>query len=142
MSSAATVAIAEWGHRAAEILQELERRQDLDTLGNQIVRARAAVAARKSELARREVFREGRSIELTATEFALLAALARQPGRVYTRAQLLDAIHGDAFEAYERAIDAHVKNIRRKLEPDPRTPRYVETVIGVGYRLNDDPVRG
>jgi len=79
----------------------------------------------------------GRAVELTGTEFQLLAALARQPGRVFTRAQLLDAIHGVAFESYERAIDAHVKNIRRKIEPDPRTPRYLLTVHGVGYRLTD-----
>jgi two-component system, OmpR family, alkaline phosphatase synthesis response regulator PhoP len=79
----------------------------------------------------------GRSVPMTATEFQLLTALARQPGRVFTRAQLLDAIHGVAFESYERAIDAHVKNIRRKIEPDPRTPRYLLTVYGVGYRLTD-----
>ena len=79
----------------------------------------------------------GRPAPLTATEFQLLAALARQPGRVFTRAQLLDAIHGVAFESYERAIDAHVKNIRRKIEPEPRTPRYLLTVYGVGYRLAD-----
>jgi two-component system, OmpR family, alkaline phosphatase synthesis response regulator PhoP len=79
----------------------------------------------------------GRAVELTATEFQLLAALARQPGRVFTRAQLLDAIHGVAFESYERAIDAHVKNIRRKIEPDSRAPRYLLTVYGVGYRLAD-----
>jgi DNA-binding response OmpR family regulator len=79
----------------------------------------------------------GRPVELTATEFQLLAALARQPGRVFTRSQLLDAIHGVAFDSYERAIDAHVKNIRRKLEPDPRAPRYLLTVYGVGYRLAD-----
>ena len=79
----------------------------------------------------------GRGVSLTATEFQLLSALARQPGRVFTRSQLLDAIHGVAFESYERAIDAHVKNIRRKLEPDPRTPRYLLTVYGVGYRLSD-----
>ncbi|HXG26761.1 MAG TPA: response regulator transcription factor [Candidatus Binatia bacterium] len=77
----------------------------------------------------------GRSIDLTATEFAILATMAREPGRVFTRAQLLDAAHGEAFEAYERAIDAHIKNIRRKLEPDPARPRYVETVYGVGYRV-------
>ena len=76
-------------------------------------------------------------VELTATEFALLAAMARQPGRVFTRSQLLDAIHGEAFAAYERAIDAHVKNIRRKLEPEPHSPRYLLTVHGVGYRLAD-----
>jgi two-component system alkaline phosphatase synthesis response regulator PhoP len=79
----------------------------------------------------------GRSVDLTPTEFALLATLARQPGRVYTRAQLLDAIHGIAFEAYERAIDGHVKNLRRKLEPDPGHPRYLLTVHGVGYRFAD-----
>ncbi|MET0772385.1 MAG: response regulator transcription factor [Candidatus Limnocylindrales bacterium] len=80
----------------------------------------------------------GRRVDLTPTEFQLLAAMARQPGRVFTRAQLLDAVHGVAFESYERAIDAHVKNIRRKLEPDPRAPRYLLTVFGVGYRLADD----
>ena len=79
----------------------------------------------------------GRRIPLTGTEFQLLTALARQPGRVFTRSQLLDAIHGVAFESYERAIDAHVKNIRRKIEPDPRTPRFLLTVYGVGYRLAD-----
>ncbi|MEA2675818.1 MAG: hypothetical protein QOI92_3010 [Chloroflexota bacterium] len=77
----------------------------------------------------------GRPIELTPTEFSILATLARHPGRVFTRSQLLDAAHGEAFEAYERAIDAHVKNIRRKLEPEPARPRYLLTVYGVGYRL-------
>ena len=76
-----------------------------------------------------------RLVELTPTEFQLLAALARQPGRIFTRSQLLDAVHGVAFESYERAIDAHVKNIRRKLEPDHRRPRYLLTVYGVGYRF-------
>jgi two-component system, OmpR family, alkaline phosphatase synthesis response regulator PhoP len=79
-----------------------------------------------------------RDVELTVTEFQLLAALAREPGRVFTRSQLLDAVHGVAFESYERAIDAHVKNIRRKLEADPREPRYLQTVHGVGYRFRDD----
>jgi DNA-binding response OmpR family regulator len=79
-----------------------------------------------------------RDVELTPTEFQLLAALAREPGRVFTRSQLLDAVHGVAFESYERAIDAHVKNIRRKLESDPREPRYLQTVHGVGYRFRDD----
>jgi DNA-binding response OmpR family regulator len=79
----------------------------------------------------------GRGVTLTATEFQLLTAMARQPGRVFTRSQLLDAIHGVAFESYERAIDAHVKNIRRKIEPNARAPRYLLTVYGVGYRLTD-----
>jgi DNA-binding response OmpR family regulator len=79
----------------------------------------------------------GRAVTLTGTEFQLLTAMARQPGRVFTRSQLLDAIHGVAFESYERAIDAHVKNIRRKIEPNARAPRYLLTVYGVGYRLTD-----
>jgi two-component system alkaline phosphatase synthesis response regulator PhoP len=77
----------------------------------------------------------GNTIDLTATEFQLLATLAREPGRVFTRSQLLDAVHGVAFESYERAIDAHIKNIRRKLEPIPGAPRYLQTVHGVGYRF-------
>jgi DNA-binding response OmpR family regulator len=78
-----------------------------------------------------------RIVGLTPTEFQLLVTLARQPGRVFTRSQLLDAVHGVAIESYERAIDAHVKNIRRKIEPVPGTPRYVQTVHGVGYRFAD-----
>jgi DNA-binding response OmpR family regulator len=101
--------------------QELIRRGDLEL---DVPRLRASVA--------------GRPVPLTATEFQLLVTLAGQPGRVFTRAQLLDAIHGEALEAYERAIDAHVKNIRRKLEADPRHPRHLQTVYGVGYRLADD----
>jgi two-component system, OmpR family, alkaline phosphatase synthesis response regulator PhoP len=80
----------------------------------------------------------GRSVDLTHTEFQLLATLAAQPGRIFTRSQLLDAVHGVAFESYERAIDTHIKNIRRKIEPDPRAPRHVLTVYGVGYRFADD----
>jgi DNA-binding response OmpR family regulator len=80
---------------------------------------------------------DGRRIELTATEFQILLCMARQPGRVFTRAQLLDAVHGVAVESYERAIDAHVKNIRRKIEVDPHAPRHLQTVFGVGYRLAD-----
>jgi len=76
-------------------------------------------------------------VDLTPTEFQLLATLAREPGRVFTRSQLLDAVHGVAIESYERAIDAHVKNIRRKLEPTPGSPRYIVTVHGVGYRFAD-----
>ena len=73
--------------------------------------------------------------ELTPTEFELVATMARYPGRVFTRSQLLDAVHGVAFESYERAIDAHIKNIRRKIEPKLSEPRYILTVYGVGYKL-------
>ena len=90
------------------------------------------------DLERMRVDAGGRAVDLTATEFQILVALARRPGRILTRSQLLDAVHGVAFESYERAIDTHVKNLRRKLEPDPRLPRYVLTVHGVGYRFADD----
>jgi len=86
---------------------------------------------------RMEVTVAGRRVELTSTEFDLLMTMARQPGRVFTRVQLLDAIHGVAVDSYERAVDAHIKNIRRKIEPDPHAPRYLTTVFGVGYRIAD-----
>ena len=74
-------------------------------------------------------------VDFTRTEFDILSALAAHPGRVFSRMQLMEAAQGDAFEGYERTIDAHVKNIRRKLGEDPRSPRYLHTVTGVGYRL-------
>jgi two-component system, OmpR family, alkaline phosphatase synthesis response regulator PhoP len=76
-------------------------------------------------------------VELTATEFDLLATLAAHPGRLFTRAQLLDAIRGSDTDSFDRAVDAHVKNIRRKIERDPRNPRYLLTVYGVGYKAAD-----
>jgi two-component system OmpR family response regulator len=82
-----------------------------------------------------------RAVALTASEFQILLTLARSPGRVFTRGQLLDAIHpgaGDADEAYERAVDGHVKNIRRKIEAEPGRPRLLLTVHAVGYRFCDD----
>ena len=89
------------------------------------------------DVPRRRVRVGERAVELTPTEFVLLETLVRQPGRVFTRAQLLDAVHGVSFESYERAIDAHVKNLRRKIEPARGAPRYIETVHGVGYRFAD-----
>jgi len=77
-------------------------------------------------------------VDLTPTEFSLLTTLMAQPGRVFSRLQLLEAAQGSAYEGYERTIDAHIKNLRAKIEPDPRNPRYIETVFGVGYRLRND----
>src|SRR5438067_1008653 len=94
------------------------------------------------DVPRMEARFEGRHVDLTKTEFLLLAAMARQPGRVFTRGQLLEAVRGVAFESYERAIDAHIKNIRRKIEPEPRSPRYLQTVFGVGYRFAEPSVQG
>jgi two-component system alkaline phosphatase synthesis response regulator PhoP len=86
---------------------------------------------------KRTVSLNGRAIDLTATEFELLLHFAQSPGRVFTRSQLLDALHGVAFESYERAIDAHIKNLRRKLESDPANPTHLLTVYGVGYKYAD-----
>ena len=74
-------------------------------------------------------------VDLTPTEFQLLATLVRQPGRIFSREQLLEAIHGVSFDGYDRSMDSHVKNLRRKIEPDPRQPCYIQTVYGVGYRF-------
>ncbi|HLZ09103.1 MAG TPA: response regulator transcription factor [Chloroflexota bacterium] len=84
---------------------------------------------------RYEVRRAGEIIPLTRTEFAIVATLAAAPGRVFSRMQLLDSVQGEAFEGYERSIDSHVKNLRRKIEIDPRQPRYIATMIGVGYKF-------
>ena len=87
---------------------------------------------------RHEVSLDGDVIDLTPTEFKLLSTLASYPGRVYSRFELINRVQGTDFEGYERTIDAHVKNLRHKLEPDPGTPRYVQTVHGIGYRLGVD----
>jgi len=96
---------------------------------------RLVVGDLEMDLARHRVAVAGRPVALTPTEFELLATLAREPGRVFTRGQLLDAVHGFSLESYERAIDGHVKNLRRKVEPDPAAPRRLVTVHGVGYAL-------
>jgi len=88
------------------------------------------------DLERRQVTVGGRSVDLTPTEFDLLAVLARHPGRVFTRLELLDRVQGYAFEGYQRTVDAHVKNLRQKIEPDPKHPRYVLTAYGVGYKFS------
>jgi two-component system, OmpR family, alkaline phosphatase synthesis response regulator PhoP len=89
------------------------------------------------DVPRQLVSRGQTPIDLTTTEFQVLATLARQPGRIFTRAQLLDAVRGTDVESFERAIDTHVKNIRRKLEADARSPRYLLTVYGIGYKFGD-----
>ncbi len=80
----------------------------------------------------------GREVELTPTEFDLLTGLMRHPGRVFTRLQLLEMVQGGAYEGYERNIDVHIKNLRRKIEPQPHEPRYILTVHGVGYRFAEE----
>jgi DNA-binding response OmpR family regulator len=80
----------------------------------------------------------GRMLDLTPTEFELLTVLLQNPGRVFSRLELLDRVQGDAYEGYERTIDAHIKNLRAKLGDDPRKPRFIQTVFGVGYKLGAD----
>ena len=104
----------------------------------------AAAKAKKIEIAdlsidleRHEVRRGERLVELTLTEFELLRVLAEAPGRVYSRMQLLDKAQGSAYEGYERTIDSHIKNLRKKVETDPERPKYVITVWGVGYKFGE-----
>jgi two-component system alkaline phosphatase synthesis response regulator PhoP len=118
----------------ARVRAVLRRAENVGAATAEVIRAADVTL----DAPRMKVTAGGRSVELTPTEFQLLATLARQPGRIFTRTQLLDAVRGVAFESYERAIDAHVKNIRRKLEPNPREPRYVLTVYGVGYKFADE----
>lgn len=90
----------------------------------------------------RTVTAGARAVKLTPTEFDLLAELMSEPGRVFSRASLLEAVQGVAFESLERSINVHIRNLRTKIEPDPSNPRYIETVFGAGYRFcadNSDP---
>ena len=80
-----------------------------------------------------------KQVDLTPTEFEILVVLAKQPKRVFSRLQIMESAQGSAFEGYERTIDAHIKNIRLKLEPDPKKPVYIHTVFGVGYKLEVRP---
>jgi two-component system alkaline phosphatase synthesis response regulator PhoP len=89
------------------------------------------------DLERRTVRRDDTPVELTATEFDLLAVLARQPGRAFTRAQLVDQVYDTSYLGYDRTVDAHIKNLRRKIEPDPHNPHYILMVYGVGYKFMD-----
>ncbi len=113
-------------------VRALLRRSEQSGAAPQVLR----VADLEIDLEGHAVTRAGEIIELTPTEFSLLAALAGQPGRAFSRLQLLEASSGSAYEGYERTIDAHIKNLRAKIEPDPKTPRYIETVFGVGYRFS------
>jgi DNA-binding response OmpR family regulator len=111
-----------------------------------VLRRTAAFAANKKiikvnslliDVDKRLVSRGDQHIDLTATEFDLLKTLACSPGRVFSRMQLLDSLQGEAYEGYERTIDSHIKNLRKKLEPNPETPLYIITVYGVGYKIED-----
>jgi two-component system alkaline phosphatase synthesis response regulator PhoP len=91
------------------------------------------------DLDRRAVSLDGRPVDLTATEFDLLQVLARAPGRPFTRAQLVEQVYDVAYAGFDRTIDAHIKNLRRKIERDPRDPRFIQTIYGVGYKFIEQP---
>jgi two-component system alkaline phosphatase synthesis response regulator PhoP len=110
------------------------RRVETDAKPTELLRA----ADLEIDLQAHRITRAGQVIDLTPTEFTLIAILAAQPGRTYSRLQLLEQMQGVAFEGYERTIDAHIKNLRLKIEIDPKKPRYVETVFGIGYRFNKE----
>jgi DNA-binding response OmpR family regulator len=112
-------------------VRALLRRSEVVPASAQVLR----VADLEIDMDGHTVQRGGVLVELTPTEFGLLAALAAQPGRAFTRLQLLEASQGAAYEGYERTIDAHIKNLRAKIEPDPKNPQYIDTVFGVGYRF-------
>jgi DNA-binding response OmpR family regulator len=107
------------------------RRAGLPRAKNNVLRS----GSLEIDLDAHTVSREEETIDLTPTEFKLLETLAARPGRVFSRLQLLEASQGDAYEGYERTIDAHIKNLRAKIEPDTKNPYYIETVFGIGYRF-------
>jgi len=90
------------------------------------------------DLLRHSVTVAGEPVELTPTEFELLRAMMAEPGRAFSRMELLDAVQGEAYEGYERTIDTHVKNLRNKIEPDIKSPKYIITVYGVGYKFAEE----
>lgn len=109
-------------------------------------RSQGQIAARNTlhiadleiDVSKRLVKRGAEVIELTPIEFDLLKAMAEHPGQVFTRLQLLDRVQGEAYEGYDRTIDSHIKNLRKKIEPSPERPRYIITVYGVGYKLEEE----
>jgi DNA-binding response OmpR family regulator len=115
-------------------VRALLRRAGTGPTAPQVLRA----ADLEIDLEAHTVQRAGERIDLTPTEFNLLATMAGQPGRAFSRLQLLEASQGTAYEGYERTVDAHVKNLRAKIEPDTKKPRYIETIFGVGYRFNKE----
>ena len=90
------------------------------------------------DLERHRVLINDQPVHLTRFEFILLSALAQNPGHIFSRASLLDKLHGVATTGFDRSVDAHIKNLRRKIEPDPTQPTYILTVYGIGYRFNDE----
>lgn len=107
------------------------RRVDAHPSTGEVIR----VGALMIDIEKHEVHVAEKAVELTPTEFDILVVLARHPQRVFSRLQIMEQAQGNAFEGYERTIDAHIKNIRLKLEPNPKKPAFIQTVFGLGYKL-------
>ena len=118
----------------ARIRAVLRRAEKSAAASSALLRVGELMLDRDSRL----VTANGNTVELTPSEFDLLATMMASPGRVFSRLDLLDKLQGDTYEGYERTIDVHIRNLRTKIEPDPRNPRYVLTVYGIGYRLAAD----
>jgi two-component system alkaline phosphatase synthesis response regulator PhoP len=103
--------------------------------GDEHTAAVISVGELSIDFERRSVKRNGEPLELTATEFDLLAVLAREPGRPFTRTQLIERVYDVSYVGYDRTVDAHIKNLRRKIEPDAQEPIYILTIYGVGYKF-------
>lgn len=116
--------------RTRAVLRRTEKKVVPETVIN--------IADLNIDIDKRLVTRAGKPVELTPIEFELLKVMAEYPGRVFSRMQLLDRVQGDAYEGYERTIDSHIKNLRRKIEPDPAHPRYIATVYGIGYKVEEE----
>ncbi|EGO63480.1 DNA-binding response regulator [Acetonema longum DSM 6540] len=108
-------------------LQRITRKPDVIRIGHMAVHLQEHIVTVKEQ-----------PIELTPTEFKILELLATNPGRVFSRLQIVEQVQGFSFEGYDRTIDAHIKNLRRKLEPQPKEPQLIQTVYGVGYKLAGD----
>ena len=117
----------------ARIRAVLRRVGDSEPVAQLIRRGDLAI-----DIEKRTVTQKTKTVDLTTTEFDLLVVLARAPGRVFSRMELLDRVQGAAFEGYDRTIDVHIKNLRDKIEPDPRHPTLILTVYGAGYRFVEE----
>ena len=115
--------------RVRAVLRRAEGERDAETI--------LRVGELQIDFQRRSVRVDGAPVDLTATEFELLSILAREPGRPFTRAQLLDMAYDVSYSGFDRTVDAHIKNLRRKID-DPRNPRYVQTIYGVGYKFAEE----
>lgn len=127
--------------RVKNVLRRTERQLGFPLQGNGPASTRIVVGALMLDPDEHEVSVEGKQVNLTPTEFRILEVLAAQPGRTFTRTQLLDKARAENLEVFDRTLDRHIANLRHKIEPDAGNPKYVLTVFGVGYKMAKQPER-